>query len=271
MVCGVIQARAFATRLPGKTLKEIAGKSLLAWTILAAQASPSVDRVIVATSTNEQDTAVAEEAAKYGAEVYRGDENDVLARYVNAAQDLNLEVIVRICGDAPAFSPWVCHGIVQEYLAAGADYASNTSEETFPYGTQVEVFSGEVLEKSWEVADLPSDHEHVTPPLRRYPELFSCLSVVAPKPIRRGHYRLCVDTQRDYEVVCEIFAELDHEPDQPPDLLAIVELLDRRPDLTEHMIVGSQRYSTSRDTEVAAPTVELALTYRDEFYEMSRG
>ncbi len=271
MVCGVIQARVFATRLPGKTLKEIAGKSLLAWTILAAQACPSVDRVIVATSTSEQDTPVVEEAHNYGAEVYRGDEDDVLARYVGAARDLSLDVIVRICGDAPVFSPWVCHGIVQEYCASGMDYASNTSEETFPYGTQVEIFNGEVLQRSWELADLSTDHEHVTPPLRRHTEVFSCLSVVAPEPIRRGHYRLCVDTQQDYEVICEIFKQLEHEPDQPPDLVEIVALLDSRPDLTEHMVAVSQRYSTSRDTELAAPTVELSLAYRDGFYEMTRG
>ncbi len=270
MVCGVIQARLFATRLPGKTLKQIAGRSLLAWTILAAQACPSLDRVIVATSSSEQDTPIVEETQKYGAEVYRGDEDDVLARYVSAARDLNLDVIIRICGDAPVFSPWVCHGIVQEYFAAGVDYASNTSEETFPYGTPVEIFSGEVVQRSWELADLRTDHEHVTPPLRRYPEVFSCLSVVAPEQIRRGHYRLCVDTQRDYEVVCEIFDQLDHEPDQPPDLVEIVALLDSRPDLTEHMVAGSQKYSTSRDTELGVRTVELALAYRDEFYEMAR-
>ncbi len=270
MISGVIQARMGAVRLPNKTLMQIAGRSLLGWTIHAARACPSIDRVIVATSVNEQDAPVADEALRNGAEVYRGDEDDVLARYVSGAEALELDVIIRICGDAPLFSPWVCHGIVQEYLKSGMDYVSNTSRETFPYGTQVEIFSSDVLRRSWEVADLDTDHEHVTPAMRRHPEVFSCLSVVAPQPIRRGHYRLCVDTRRDYDVVCEIFAQLDHPPDQPPDLLDVVALLDGRADLTAHMVAQHQRYSTSKDTELELPTVELSPAYRDEFRRITK-
>ena len=68
MTCGVIQARHGASRLPGKTLMDISGRSLLGWTILAVQACPSIERTVVVTSIASQDDAVAAEANRYGAE-----------------------------------------------------------------------------------------------------------------------------------------------------------------------------------------------------------
>ncbi|MFP3903953.1 MAG: cytidylyltransferase domain-containing protein [Armatimonadota bacterium] len=268
MVAGVIQARMTATRLPGKTLKKLSGRSLLAWTILSTRACPSIDSVIVATSVNESDDPIVREAWGNGAVVYRGEEDDVLQRYLDAIDDLGLDTIVRICGDAPIFSPWVADGVIQEYHQSGKDYVSNTHKETFPYGTQAEVFSAEVLKRSAHVTDRPTDHEHVTPALRRRTDLFSCLSIVAPEPINRGRYRLCVDTPTDYEAVCEVFESLDHEDDLPPDLVDVVEFLDERDELTDYMYKRHQKYSTSKDAKDAPPTIELSMDYRRQFYEI---
>ncbi|MFO7948719.1 MAG: glycosyltransferase family protein [Armatimonadota bacterium] len=265
MVSGVIQARMTASRFPGKTLKTIDGRSLLAWTILSAQACPSIDSVVVATSVNNSDDLVAQEAQRNGAIVYRGEEHDVLQRYLNAVDHLDLDVIVRICGDAPVFSPWVAEGVIQAYYQSGKDYVSNTHHETFPYGTQAEVFSADVLRRSAHVTDRPTDHEHVTPALRRRSDLFSSLSIVAPEPIHRGKYRLCVDTPTDYEAVCEVFESLEHDDDLPPDLVDVVELLDARDDLTGHMYEMHQKYSTSRDAKQSPPTIELPMEYRQIF------
>ncbi len=266
MVSGVIQARMGAVRLPGKTLMEIEGKSLLAWTILATQACPSVDRVVVATTVSDKDDPVVRESERYGAEVFRGDEDDVRSRYLGAAEELDLDIIVRVCADRVVFSPWVCHGVVQEHLKSGMDYVSNMSRVTFPIGIDVEIFSRETLLKSCELDDLPVDHEHVTPAIRRHPEVFNCLSVVAPEVIRRPRYRVCVDTQEDLDVARELFAQLKHLPDQPPDIVDVVEFLDSRPDLTAYMLAAEQKYSGSTDTAEKLATLELPMTCRDEFY-----
>jgi spore coat polysaccharide biosynthesis protein SpsF len=270
MICGVIQARFGASRLPGKTLMDISGRSLLGWTILAVQACLAIERTVVVTTARSQDDAVAAEARRYGAETFRGDEEDVLGRYLAAAEALEMETLVRVSGDSPLFSPWVCHGIVEEYLAARVDYASNACEETFPYGTQVEVFSRATLTRSLNLATRTTDHEHVTPAIRRHWKVFRCLSIVAPKPVHRGHYRLCVDTLQDYETVCELFDAVPHPPDLPPELIEVVGLLDRSPHLTGHMQPGSQRYSTSLDATHQLPTIELAMSYRDDYTAASR-
>ncbi len=271
MVSGVIQARMGAVRLPGKTLMEIEGKSLLAWTILATRACPSVERVVVATTVSDKDDPVVSEAERYGAEVFRGDEEDVRSRYLGAAEKLGLDVIVRVCADRVVFSPWVCHGVVQEYLNSGMAYVSNMSKVTFPIGIDVEIFNRETLIKSCELDDLAVDREHVTPAIRRHPEVFSCLSVVAPAVIRRPLYRVCVDTQEDLDVARELFAQLEHRPDEPPDIVDVVELLDKRPDLTEYMLAAEQKYSGSTDTDEELATLELSLSYRDEFYAQGEG
>lgn len=265
MVSAVIQARMGATRLPGKTLRDLAGKSLLAWTILAVRACPSIDRVVVATTELERDDPVAAEAQRWGAQVYRGDEDDVLARFIGAASDLQLDVMVRISGDSPVFSPWVCDGVVREYLQGQYDYASNTSVEAFPYGTQAEVFSRQVLEQSWAYAEHQADHEHVTVAIRRHPEVFRALSITPPEDVARGRYRLCVDTQEDYDVIAEIFANVPHDGDLPPDLADVVAFIDSRPDLRARVTAGAQKYSTSSDTDVQLDTVELSMRYRSEF------
>lgn len=268
MICGVIQARLGASRLPGKTLMDISGRTLLGWTILAVRACPSIERTVVVTSVSPQDDPVVLEAQRYGVEVFRGDEDDVLARYVAAAEALDMETLVRVSGDSPLFSPWVCHGVVQEYLAADVDYGSNACRETFPYGTQAEVFSRQTLARSLKFATRQTDHEHVTPPMRRHSDVVSCLSVVAPEPLHRGHYRLCVDTPSDYEVVCELFRHLAHPADLPPDLVDVIGLLDASPELTGDMKPGSQRYSTSQDARSELATVELSLSYRGEFFSL---
>jgi CMP-N-acetylneuraminic acid synthetase len=64
-VVAVIAARGGSKGLPGKNIRPLAGKPLIAYSIEAAKASPYVDRVIVTTDSPE----IAEVARKFGGEV----------------------------------------------------------------------------------------------------------------------------------------------------------------------------------------------------------
>lgn len=269
MVSGVIQARMNSTRLPGKTLLEFEGRSILEWVINAVDACPSIDNVIVATSDNPADDPVAEEATQKGAGVFRGDEDDVLGRFLGAIETFDLDVVVRICADRPLYSPWVADGIVRHYIQSGADYVSNNMQQrTFPMGTEAEVVHADVLKESAKIADRPSDREHVTPVLRRRLDLFSNLCVLAPGPIHRPAYRLCLDTQDEYEIIAEIYDLLDHPANLPPDVVDVVNLLDRREDLTEHMYEAEDKYNPLHDAPEEVDTVEMSMDVRDEFYRI---
>lgn len=61
----IIPARGGSKGLPGKNLRPLAGKPLIAWSIEAARGAASIGRVVVSTD----DEAIAEVARRHGAEV----------------------------------------------------------------------------------------------------------------------------------------------------------------------------------------------------------
>lgn len=64
-VLAIIPARGGSKRLPGKNIKQLGDKPLIAWTIEAAKKSRFINRIVVSTDSNE----IAEVSKKYGAEV----------------------------------------------------------------------------------------------------------------------------------------------------------------------------------------------------------
>lgn len=267
MIAAIIQARMNAQRLPNKPTVPLAGHTLLGWTILAAKASRLVDRIIVATTVNPDDDQIEEIAHQYGVAVFRGSEEDVLDRYLQCARHFEVDVIVRISGDSPMWCPWLSDFIVAQHLAAGVDYAANCIRDVFPLGVQSEVFTTKALAASVPLADRLSDHEHVTPALRRHYPRFSVLSVLAPAPLYRPQYRICVDDQNDLAVVRELFARLPHPPFMPPDLLDICQELDANAELRERNALTQQKYRTGKDIQQPVPSIVFPLSYRDEFYQ----
>lgn len=265
MIAAVIQSRMGATRLPNKTLTPIGSHTLLGWTILAVRASHLVDKVIVATTTDPADEPVYDHAKEYGVEAFRGDENDVLDRFVQCARTFDVDVIVRISGDSPLWSPWISDFVIAQWQQWGVDYASNCIQDTYPLGVQSEVFTRAALEASVPLADRPTDHEHATPALRRHYPRFSVLSVTAPPELARPQYRLCVDNHEDLSVVKELFERLPHRADLPPDVLAVCRELDNDPDLVARNRSVVQKYRTGDDIQAVTTQVELPLSWRDSY------
>ncbi|MEN6546687.1 MAG: glycosyltransferase family protein [Armatimonadia bacterium] len=263
MIVAIIQARMGASRFPNKTLVPIFEHTLLGWTILAVKASRLVDRVVVATTTDANDTPVFEHAQEYGVAAFRGSENDVLDRFVQCAREFEADVIVRISGDSPLWCPWASDFVIDQQQRTGVDYASNCVHDVYPLGVQSEVFTREALEASVALADLPTDHEHATPALRRHFPRFSVLSVLAPPELERPQYRLCVDNLDDLAVVKELFERVPHEADLPPDLLAVCEELDGDEELRGRNASVVQKYKTGNDLQGKAPTVMMPLAWRE--------
>ena len=263
MIAAIIQARVGARRLPNKTLIPIGEHTLLGWTIKAVSACPLLDQVIVATTTDPADEPVCALAREYGALAFRGNENDVLDRFVQCAREFGVDVICRVSGDSPLWSPWAGNFVIQEFLAAGVDYAANCIRDVYPLGVQAEVFSRAALEASVALADLPTDHEHATPALRRHYPRFNLLSVVAPPELERPQYRLCVDNVDDLSVVQELFGRLPRVGDLPPDLLTVCQELDADPGLVARSASVVQKYKTGRDVETTVPEVAMPLAYRE--------
>ncbi|MBL7105580.1 MAG: aminotransferase class III-fold pyridoxal phosphate-dependent enzyme [Bacteroidales bacterium] len=165
-VIAIVQARVGSTRLPGKVLKEINGKSLIEILFYRLSQSKKIDKIILATSTNDENDPLTDLIENLGNDVFRGSEDDVLGRYYNAAKKYNPETVVRITGDCPIVDPKLVDEIIYLYEKENADYVSNTNPPTYPDGLDVEVFSFDSLKEANKKAKTSHEREHVTPFIR---------------------------------------------------------------------------------------------------------
>ena len=203
----VIQARMGSTRLPGKVLREIAGRPMIDWVVGWARQISTVDKVVVATSVLEREAPLVEHLNEEEIPVLRGPEDDVLARYVKAMETNEADAVVRLTGDCPLLMPEVSERVIQASLEEDCDYASNTIERTYPRGLDTEVLSPEALRRSDNEATEAADREHVTRYIRRRPDRFSLCSVTAEKD--RSDLRWTVDEEADLTLVRKIYSEMD--------------------------------------------------------------
>ena len=178
-VGAIVQARMGSTRLPGKALLDIAGMSMLARVVDRTRRARTIDRVIVATTTKTQDDPLVEHARELSVDVYRGDEEDVLDRYYQAARHHKLDVVVRITSDCPLLDPGLADEVVRPLLDPGshADYAANTIVRTYPRGLDVEAVPFATLERVWREATSVHERAHVFPYIYEHPDEFSMASL----------------------------------------------------------------------------------------------
>jgi spore coat polysaccharide biosynthesis protein SpsF len=170
-VAAIVQARLGSSRLPGKVLMDLGGRSVLAHVLARCQAIPGVDTVVCATTQNAADDAVARAAGRLSVPVFRGSETDVLARYAEAALSVNAATIVRVTSDCPLIDPAVCGEVLLLVASGRADYACNNMPPSWPHGLDCEAFTAEALAQAAREATDEAAREHVTPWMRDNPTL----------------------------------------------------------------------------------------------------
>lgn len=162
MVLAILQARMSSSRLPGKVLKFILNKPILAYQIDRIKKSLNIDKIVLATSINEDDNPLEELAKKLNIDYFRGDLNNVLKRFYDCATFYKADTIVRLTGDCPVTDPKIIDNIIELHKNKNSDFTSNTLTRTFPDGLDVEVISYKTLKKTYENASSKEDLEHVT-------------------------------------------------------------------------------------------------------------
>jgi spore coat polysaccharide biosynthesis protein SpsF len=210
-VVAIIQARMGSTRLPGKVLRQLAGKSVLAHVIGRVSEVRAIERTVVATTTADIDDAVAREAQLRGTSVYRGSETDVLDRYYRAAIEQSAATIVRITSDCPLLDPVVVSAMLHAFDRAAAsgdpfDYISNGLRRTFPRGLDAEIFTMAALARAHRAARAPYEREHVTPYIYEHPNEFRIHSYESSVDLSR--HRWTLDTEEDYAMLSRVFGAL---------------------------------------------------------------
>ena len=230
MITAIIQARMGSTRLPGKVLKTVNGRTLLEIQLERVKASKLLNQIVVATSTLEQDQPIADLCAKLGVPCFRGSETNVLERFHLTARQFGADTIVRLTADCPLIDPAIIDQTIKLFQKEKADYAANTvppETSRFPDGTDVEVFSAAALERAHREASDPKDREHVTFYFWKHGHNFKTAQLGQPE--NWSSYRLTVDYPEDLLVVeyllnhlaekksfghvSELIAELDSKPE----------------------------------------------------------
>ena len=231
-VLAIIQARLDSTRLPGKMLLPIVdNKGALELMLERVRLAKKLQRIIVATTTSPSDDKLANLCKHLGCEYFRGDENDVLERYYQAALAFGpTEIIVRLTGDCPLHDPDVIDLVVKEYLKGDYDYVSNACKCTFPDGLDVEVFSFSALEKAQREAGLKSEREHVTSYIWEHPSIFKTANVEYKKDLSDKRWTL--DEKEDYEFIKSIYNNL-YKKKPTFGMDDVLELLAKHPELEE--------------------------------------
>jgi len=209
-ILAIIQARMGSTRLPGKTLADIAGKPLLEHIINRVKASKTINGIVVATTNQPEDKPIYELASALGVKCYLGNSEDVLDRFYQAAKQTLADIIVRITADDPFKDPVVID-IITSYLITNRelDYVSNTIEPTYPEGLDVEAFRFGALERAWKEAKLPSEREHVTPYIWKNQDKFRIYNI--KNDIDISHFRWTIDYYEDLCFAREIYNRLSNK------------------------------------------------------------
>lgn len=203
----VLQARMSSTRLPGKVLRPILGQPMIARQIERLRRCEHLDQIIVATSTDPSDEPLAEAVRAMGVPVHRGDLDDVLGRFIGAADAFGLEgIMVRLTADCPLADP----GVIDQAIALRArddlDYLSNGRQRTYPRGVDVEVFRIDALRAAAREADTPYDREHVTPYLYKPGARFTQGHLTQARD--ESDLRWTVDYPDDFAFVERVYAAL---------------------------------------------------------------
>ena len=226
-IIALIQARMSSKRLPNKVLLPLSKKTVLEHIYSRLEYCKTLNKIVVATSLYESDNPIVDLCKKNNMNYYRGNLEDVLDRFYQAATLHNADAIVRITGDCPVIDPKIVDELVNNYLIS--NYDSYSLSGNFPDGLDCQIFKYKALEKSWKEAKLQSDREHVGTYIEKTsPKSFKIGRLIKFKNL--SHYRWTLDEPEDYIFLKEIFSKL-YDQDKIFSATDILNLLDREPSL----------------------------------------
>jgi spore coat polysaccharide biosynthesis protein SpsF len=195
-----------SSRLPGKVLRPILGRPMIALQIERLRRARRLTGLVVATSTEPEDDAIEDCCAGIGAACHRGSLNDVLARYVGALIAAGEpKTFLRLTADCPLADWRLVDRCIEAHESTGVALTYTSEGWTYPKGLDVEVCETAALVEAAARAHDPFEREHVTPYIYRHPERFSLHSLTRDPPLR---YRWTVDTPEDFAFASAVYEAL---------------------------------------------------------------
>lgn len=216
-------------RLPGKVMMMLDDKNpILSYVISQLQHCKSIEKIIVATTDLKEDDTIEVFTNNFKIDCFRGNSKDVLDRYYQCAKKFSISTIVRITADNPLIDPTLIENVIQKFQSGNFDYISNAHIRSFPYGTEIEIFSFHALEQAWKNSKMDYDREHVTPYFYNNSEIFRTYDIIHTENI--SNLRWTIDTIEDLKLVRIIVSKIDKRPILMTDIL---ELINKEPELVK--------------------------------------
>lgn len=209
----IIQARLGSTRLPNKVvLPFYRNQCILEILINRIKKVISGDSIIVAT-TNRNSDKIIDIAKSCSVNYFQGDEEDVLKRFIDAAESFKIKKIIRICSDNPFLDKESLSLLIEGFAKNDSDYMS-FSVKGVPsikthYGFWAEAVKTEALMKVSHLTSEKLYHEHVTNYIYAYPESFSIKWIdITDSIAKESNIRLTIDSEEDFNIQKEIYKDI---------------------------------------------------------------
>jgi spore coat polysaccharide biosynthesis protein SpsF len=232
----VVQARVSSTRLPGKVLLPLAGKTLLERQIERIRAASSAFELCVATTTSQEDDPIRELGRRASVRVFDGHPTDLLDRHYRVGVEYRADTVVKIPSDCPLIDPAAIDRVLEHYQAKGGelDFVSNLYPPSWPDGNDVEVMTMDALACAFQNAHRPFEREHTTPFIWERPERFRIGNVAweTGRNLSKSH-RFTVDYAQDFAFVSRVYQELCSAQRPVFSLSEILDLLEIQPEIAQ--------------------------------------
>lgn len=237
----ILQARTGSSRLPGKMILPFYNTTCIPEVItgMLKKHFPDLDAV-VATTTNPIDDELARRLSLTGCAVFRGDEQDVLGRFIACADFYGFDRIIRVCADNPLLSPSLFAQLLRAAEDFGGDYITFQLPDGTPapkthYGLFAEWVTTDALKRVAAATTERFYHEHVTIYIYTHPETFRIKWLSVPEVLSsRQDIRLTIDTATDFELAAKAYRHFaEHAIEITPE--SLLAYLDARPEMTKIM------------------------------------
>ena len=216
----IVQARMGSSRLPKKSLMDLAGEPLVGRLIERVKRCQNVDDIVLATPNTLENDPLEDLANCYEVNLYRGSEDDLVDRYYQAAKEFNASIVGRLPADNPMPEPSEIDRIIEYHKKSNNAFSSNLSEvfnNGYPDGIGAEIIDFNALETVWRECKNPEWREHVHLNFFNYIDQkqvdikFGVGTIECPENFRRPEINLDVNTQEQYEFIKQIYDFLYHK------------------------------------------------------------
>ncbi len=204
-----------STRLPGKSMMPLAGEPLLGRILERVLRTKRVDAIVVATTERKEDDPLVEVSRRYGVDVFRGSENDLVDRYYQAAKIYRADIVVRLPADNVTPEPAEIDRIIDYHIHSDTVFSTNLAQafgNGYPDGIGAEVLDFWAIEEVWRAGGDARRREH--PHLNFFdygtqtpanPTRYPVGTVQCPPQFARPDLVLDVNTPQQYEFICELY------------------------------------------------------------------